>query len=188
MTHLRHTLERWLGLLVVVLLTARPAQAHDGPPFPIFVDEELSGWTVSIWADPDVGTGTFYYYLEAPAGRSVAGAHLRVSAEPADGLSPAVSGLSEAAQPGEPFQQIGTLLFHHRGPWHTRFVLVESEPEGAVLGELELDLDVTPPGLGAVDILWFAFPFLVFGGIWVRVLLAQRAHDRKAAGTPSIQP
>jgi hypothetical protein len=165
-------------------LLAAPAAAHDGPPYPIFVDESIESWTVSIWADPDVGKGTFYYYLTAPAGRAPEEVRLRVTSAPEDGSSGEVSGLSEPARAPEPFQQLGTLEFERRGLWRTRFFLERTDDPSTVLGELTYTLDVTPPGLGRVDILWFAFPFLLIGGLWLRVLLAQRAH-RRAVRSPT---
>ncbi|MCB9914283.1 MAG: hypothetical protein H6828_03915 [Planctomycetes bacterium] len=168
---------RFAVAALLALSLASRAAAHDGPPYPILVDEVLEGWTVSVWADPDVGTGTFYYYLDAPAGRTPAELLVEAHAEPADGTTPAVSGVSVAAEPSEPFQQIGTLEFHHRGTWPTRFVVSLPE-EGRVLGELAFDLDVTPPGLGVFNLIWFAFPFLALALLWLRALFLQRAHDR----------
>ncbi len=173
-------------LLAALLFTALAprATAHDGPPYPIFVDEKIGAFTLSIWTDPDVGTGTFFYYIEAPDG--VTSDHIRIqaSATPVDETSPAVTGSSELSEPGEPFQQIGTLEFDHRGQWSTRFEIRTTDPTGSSstapelsIGSLHFALDVTPPGLGAIDLLWFALPFLMLGGIWLRVLLAQRAHD-----------
>ena len=164
--------------LAACALLAQPARAHDGPPYPIFVDESVAGWTLSIWTDPDVGTGTFYYYVEPPAGRTPADVSIEAVSVPQDGLAPEVRGLSEAAESGEPFQQIGTLEFAHRGIWDTRFLVHEGAGDGPLLGELLWPLDVTPPGLGAFDLLWFALPFLALGLLWLKALMAQLAHDR----------
>lgn len=167
--------------MVVALSFAAPSFAHDGPPYPIFVDEPLRDWTISIWTDPDVGTGTFFYYVDAPPGRSPSELVVRVSARSPEDLTDAVSASSVLAEPGEPFQLIGELEFAHRGIWQTNFRFEREGPNGPeLLGELNYPLDVTPPGLGTIDILWFAFPFLAVAGLWVRALLAQRAFDRTA--------
>src|SRR5262249_26406558 len=43
---------RWLAVLVLFL--AGPAlYAHDGPPFPLFMDEKAGAYKVSVWTDPD---------------------------------------------------------------------------------------------------------------------------------------
>lgn len=183
----RSLLFRFLNAVLAFLVAMPVAVAHDGPPYPIFVDEPVGEWTVSVWTDPDVGTGTFYYYLEAPAGRSVSELRVHASAAPQDGTSAEVEGVAVMAEAGEAFQQIGTLEFDHRGLWQLR-IWFELEGQDESIAELDYTLDVTPPGLGAVDILWFAFPFLVLGGFWVRVLLAQRAHDRAVTSRSPIQP
>ena len=174
-------LRRSVALTVALAFCAPRASAHDGPPYPIFVDEPLDGWTISIWTDPDVGTGTFYYYVEPPEGRKVEELVVRVVSSPVDGESDEVSSLSVNAEEGEPFQLVGELEFSHRGVWDTRFEFETSRSAGSVpLGSLVFPLDVTPPGLGTLDILWFAFPFLAVGALWLKALLAQRAHDRTA--------
>ena len=47
---------------------ARQASAHEGPPYPILVDKMIGPCLVSVWADPDVGVGTFFIILEPPQG------------------------------------------------------------------------------------------------------------------------
>lgn len=175
-----------LRCALVAACLAKNAIAHDGPPYPIFVDEPFDDWKVSIWTDPDVGTGTFYYYVEAPDGHSPTELVFHVSSRPLDGLSGASTGDSVPAEPDEPFQSIGELEFSHRGTWETRFELLLTD-EGArrPLGTLDYELDVTPPGLGAVNLLWFALPFLAIGALWWRGLMAQRAHDRSEARASS---
>lgn len=175
-----------LALALGALLAPRAA-AHEGPPYPILVDEVVAGYTLSIWADPDVGTGTFYYYVDAPEGHSPTDVRIEVRAEPTDKLAPEVRGFSETAEPREPFQLIGKLPFAHRGEWPTTFLLHPAGDDERELGRLTYDLSVTPPGLGPADILLYAFPFLVVGGLWLRILLANRAH-RRGADHPSPVP
>lgn len=172
----------WAGVAWLTLLAPRAA-AHDGPPYPILVDEVVAGWTLSVWADPDVGTGTFYYYVAPPEGRGALDVRIEAISVPEEPRSPPAAGLSEPADARDPYQQIGTLQFGHRGRWPTRFV-VHPNGSDSVLGELAFDLDVTPPGLGPLDILLYGFPFLIIGGLWMRVLLAQRAYDRAHSAAP----
>ena len=158
---------------------------HDGPPYPILVDEPVGEGTFSIWADPDVGVGTFYYYVEPGVGAEAgagarAGLRVLASAAPADGTAERREAWSEPAEPHEPFDLVGELPYSHRGLWPTRFeVWSAAEPE-ARLAEFTLEVDVTPPGLGAIDILWFAFPFAAVGFLWVKTLLARRGQDTDA--------
>lgn len=168
-------------LLFAVLSSGVSAIAHDGPPYPIFVDEPIRDWTVSIWTDPDVGTGTFFYYVEVPHGRALEDLVIRLTSESLDDVAISVTSWSVRAEPNEPFQLVGELDFAHRGTWRTTFTFVRRGPDGDErLGELTHPLEVTPPGLGTIDILWFALPFLAIGGLWLRALVAQMVHDRAA--------
>ncbi|MEZ5979680.1 MAG: hypothetical protein R3F34_15885 [Planctomycetota bacterium] len=170
-----------LGALLVLLLGAPRAHAHEGPPYPIFVDEEVGAYTVSIWADPDVGTATFYYYVECGEGLSPQDVRIELQSEPQDGGANPVACTSVAAEPGEPFQQVGLVDYPYRGIWHATFVVRDAVHDGAELRTLEIDLDVTPPGLGFFYFLWYAIPFVAIGFIWFRRLALQRAYDREAA-------
>ena len=54
------------GLLaLLLLLIPATARAHDGPPFPILVDQKVGPCMISVWTDPDVGTGTFFVIVSA---------------------------------------------------------------------------------------------------------------------------
>src|SRR5215510_7571836 len=43
-----------------LLITFRSVSAHEGPPYPIMVDKMIGPCLVSVWADPDVGIGTYF--------------------------------------------------------------------------------------------------------------------------------
>ncbi len=184
----------WFLFLSFVLVL--PAAAHDGPPYPIFDDERVGGMLLSIWTDPDVGEGTFYYYLD-PDRRGGAAQHdpadIRIEAVSQSKLNgETVRGFGQPAKARDPFQQIGTLTFSHQGAWSTRFLVRDASEQDALLAELEYELDVTPPGLGPIELTWFAIPFLALGAIWIRVLLAKRAitaaYDRRGETSPSQPP
>jgi hypothetical protein len=74
------------GLLLAV--SAR-ADAHEGPPYPILVDKTLGPCVVSVWADPDVGTGTFFFILEpTPGGRLPDDVRVELGVRPTSGRLP----------------------------------------------------------------------------------------------------
>src|SRR6202008_3808988 len=54
-----HFFEKSL-LLLIVLAFANDTSAHEGPPFPLFVDQKVDRYVVSVWTDPDVGTALFF--------------------------------------------------------------------------------------------------------------------------------
>ncbi len=159
----------WLPVVFAALL-ARPAAAHDGPPYPILVDEPILGAKLSVWADPDVGVGTFYLYFE-DAEDGFSPPPIRVGVRPLDEQREERS--FEAAVPGEkaPYGRIAEVEFDHRGPWRVRFLLDETPGQR----ELALDVDVTPPGLGAFNLIWFLSPFLAVGLLWAKVVLSKRS-------------
>ena len=77
----------------------------------MLVDRPVGPFTVSVWGDPDVGTGTFYVVVEPAAGR-VLPADLAVGV----GTRPVSGRLPEAVypakrQPGQvPAQWVAELL------------------------------------------------------------------------------
>ena len=157
---------------LVLCLAAPPAMAHDGPPYPILVDEPVAGHVLSVWADPDVGEGTFYLYLPAEEESPDPALSVRLHARPLDG---AFAERSSAATPAEgrvPYQRIATLEFPDRGRWNVRFVL--ETPEG--LGEVATDVDVTPPG-GRFGFVWLLSPFLLFGFVWLKAFFDRRSRQ-----------
>ena len=50
-----------LPAAVLLLACGARVRAHEGPPYPILVDKTLGPCVVSVWSDPDVGTGTFFF-------------------------------------------------------------------------------------------------------------------------------
>jgi hypothetical protein len=161
-----------LAALWILALTS-PAPAHDGPPYPILVDEEIGTRTFSVWADPDVGEGTFYLYLpfeEAAPDPTVA---IRLHARPLDESLAETTTDTEHAAPGRPYQRIAVVNFPHQGLWRVRFSM-----ESAVgSGEAATDVEVTPPGLGKIDLIWFSAPFFLLGFLWLKAFLHRRSRE-----------
>lgn len=160
---------------VAIVLLATPALAHDGPPFPILVDQEVAGRTLSVWADPDVGVGTFYIYIPEEEDAPDPSLSLVVHARPLDGAFEERSSTTERADSDRPYQRVVKVDFPDRGMWNVRFVL--EAPEGK--GELATDVDVTPPGLGKFTIFWYLSPFVLFGFVWLKALFGRRSRDAR---------
>ncbi len=158
----------------VVVLCAATAWAHEGPPYPILVDQELAGATFTIYADPDVGTGTFFIYVEGkPAGAST---KLRIGVAPTDGRLGEVLQDAEPAPPGRPYQYLALATFDQRGPWKARLIV---ETDGTT-ADLVVPIDVTPPGGTAFDLLYYLIPFVGLGAVWIKAVLKGREHAREA--------
>jgi hypothetical protein len=163
-----------LAVAASVALLARPARAHDGPPYPILVDEPLAGRVISIWADPDVGVGTFYIYVDGENARERC--RLDIGVTPADEHQGEQVFAAVPAEPGEPFQLFGEVDFDRVGEWEVRFVLEATDGKA----ELRLPVDVTPPGLGRIDFIWYLSPFAAVAFLWVKVFLKRRENARES--------
>lgn len=156
----------------LMLVCAARTAAHDGPPYAILVDKSLGPTVASVWADPDVGTGTFFVILEpAPGAALPEDIRIDIAVRPLDGhAAEAVHAAEREAVRGR-VQYMAEIPFDAEGPWHVR-VLLQSPGGG---GEVATDVEVTPPGLGRWDLLIYLFPFLLIGALWLRAVTRRRA-------------
>lgn len=163
----REFLHRLLLLVAAVLATLapHPSAAHDGPPYPILVDHQTGPYTMSVWADPDVGTGTFYFVFEGPAPEEI-----EVWVQPVDGRLPEEKSLAKKEPGRNQIRFTATARFDTQEWWRTRFVV--RGPAGA--GEAETKVEVTPPGLGPIDLLLYLAPFLAVAFLWINATLRRR--------------
>jgi hypothetical protein len=163
-----------IGLVIGSFFTsARQASAHEGPPYPILVDKMIGPCVVSVWADPDVGIGTYFIILDPPQGGTL----------PEDvtveiGVHPVSGRLAEARYKAERealrnrTQFKAEIPFDAEERWLTRILLKSSQGGG----EATVEVDVTPPGYGRWDLLLYLFPFLAVGFLWLKAFL--RAQDQ----------
>jgi hypothetical protein len=165
-------MRRFLLALLLIAATETPARAHEGPPYAAVVDQKVGPYVLSVWTDPDVGTGTFFVIFDPPALGSETDPRVFVEVWPSTGrLPPARHDThrqrDHAYKAEVPFDQ--------EELWKVK-VLVEGS-RGS--GEAVFEVPVTPPGYGAWDLLIYFTPFLVLGGLWVAVSVKRR---RMAAG------
>jgi len=164
-------------MFAAMLFSAPAAQAHLGPPFPILLDQKIPGYAVTVWSNPDVTQGVLFVTLEPD----------RMQAQPA------VSGVDFWIEPTDQhtsrknYQAIaeskrGILRFASFpdfdavGPWKVGTVIHLAS--GADF-PMATQVVATPPGVGPWGLLLFLFPFILFGGLWVLMLI--RRSKRKAA-------
>lgn len=164
---------RKVFLLFGFLLWASAVHAHEGPPFPILVDQKAGPYVASVWTDPDVGTGIFFVTLEPQEGRSLP-ARTRVRI----GLQPVSKRLPEAVYEAEAQRVRQGARYYVEAPldkaemWSVR-VLLES-PQGG--GELAGQVEATPDGtLGPWASLIYLLPFLGIGLLWLKAAMRRRA-------------
>jgi hypothetical protein len=166
------------GLVFVFICSAR-ANAHEGPPYPIIVDQQVGGYMVSVWGDPDVGTGTFFIIVEPTEGGALA-EDIKIEL----GVQPVTGRLAEAYYSAwrdavrNRAQYKAEAPFDREELWRVRFSLQGSRGSG----EIAADVEVTPPGYGRWDLLIYLFPFVAIGLLWLRAVLRARSRRRRAAG------
>lgn len=163
---------RFPRILPLLLILGLPAAAHEGPPFPILVDQKVGPYVASVWTDPDIGTGTFFVILEPPKGHGLpSGTKVRVGVQPVSGR------LAEVVYPAEPQpvrhgeRHFTEVRFDQGGKWRVRVLL--DGPRGG--GELVSEVEPTPDGtLGPGELGLFLLPFLAVGFFWFKAVLSRR--------------
>lgn len=157
-----------LPAAVLFFLFATSTSAHEGPPFPLFVDQKVDRYLVSVWTDPDVGTALFFVIVSGEEGAEVP-ADLRVQI----GVQPVSGRLLEtfyAAQRENLQQQIqykAEVHFDAEDLWRVRIRLESAQGNAETLATVE----ATPPGYGRWDLLLYLLPFLAVGVLWAIALL-----------------
>jgi hypothetical protein len=152
---------------LLLFLFARTASAHEGPPFPLFVDQKVDRYVVSVWTDPDVGTAQFFVIVSAQDSAELP-ADLRVQI----GVQPVSGRLAETfyATEREDLQQIqyrADVHFDAEELWRVRVRLESAQGNAETLATVE----ATPPGYGRWDLLLYLFPFLAIGALWAIALI-----------------
>jgi hypothetical protein len=161
----------------LLLAMAFPAGAHNGPPFPIIVDRHVGPYVISLWTHPDVGTGTFWVMMETPRGTAAPkDLKIEIGVQPVSGrlLEKRYAAQLDSSSAQE--QYIASVPFDAQELWRIHVLLDSS----AGHGESTATVEVTPPGLGRWDLLWYASPFAAVAFLWFRAL----ARRRKRVAAP----
>lgn len=163
-------------------VAATSARAHEGPPYPILVDQEAGPVRLSVWADPDVGTGTFVIDVK-PGVHAVVPEDCRIElgVQPADGRLAETWHRAEAQRSrGKSRRFLAEVPFDRAEPWNLRFRIAGAS--GA--SEASARVDVTPPGQGPVlDFVLYLFPFVAVAFLFVKAASRRRSEGRAERGT-----
>jgi hypothetical protein len=153
-----------VGLLLALLLVSpRPASAHNGPPFPIIENKKLGPCIVALWTHPDVGTGAFYVFVEpAPGATLPADLKIRIGVQPATGRLPERFYEAVRVKSRGPVEYNAQADFDRQELWRVRLVIQSSQGDG----EATTQVEVTPPGFGRWDLLLYLLPFLIVAFLW----------------------
>jgi hypothetical protein len=175
-----------LSVSVLGLTLSPRASAHNGPPFPIIVDQRVGPCIVSLWTHPDVGIGTFFVMVDAPPGGTIP-KDLKIQI----GVQPVSGRLAEMVYPAWREKLRGQVEFKTEAQfdqqelWRVRLVL--QSPEGS--WEALSSVTPTPPGFGRWDLLLYLLPFLGVGFLWFSAVAKRRAYRKKQLqqGEASVQ-
>jgi hypothetical protein len=148
---------------VVILFFVKSVNAHEGPPFPLFVDRKVDPYVVSVWTDPDVGEALFFVIVSAKDGAALPwDLFVNVGVQPVSGrlVETVYSAQREFVQ-GQVQYRV-QVHFDAEELWRVRVRL-----EGP-LGDVETveTVEATPPGYGRWDLLIYLLPFLAIGTLW----------------------
>lgn len=162
---------------LLLLLTPPCAFAHIGPPYPIMENRKVGGLNVTVWSNPDVGTGSFFIILDPSPGSAVpADVQVQVAVQPVTGR------LAERAYRAwrEPLRDRieykTEVPFDKEETWRIRVLLSGAK----IHGEADTDVEVTPALLGRWDLLFFLLPFLGVGFLWFKAMRTRLKRRRKA--------
>jgi hypothetical protein len=157
---------------VLLLVSMVPlARAHNGPPFAIMVDRKIGPCMVSVWSNPDVGTGTFFVMLDAPPGGKIpSDVKVEIGVQPVSGRLPEARYTARRADMRGQVEYDASAPFDKQELWRIRTILTSSEGGG----EGTVTVEVTPPGYGRWDLLLYVLPFVGAGFLWARAILRKR--------------
>ncbi len=174
----------WLAV-ILLLLWCYPAFGHEGPPFPVLMDEPVPGYLVSVWADPDIGTGTFYVMIE-PSGDSASPAgppKVEVWVQPQNERLPKTNYVAKQQDLRNRLQFVAEPYFDQQEMFAVGIVIENRDGQRT---ELLTEVEATPPGLGAWDLALYLFPFVLFGGLWVIGFIKRRRPI--ASSSAAVKP
>ncbi len=164
---------RFVCLVGVWVATASQARAHDGPPFPIVMDQAAGPYLVSIWTDPDIGTGQFWVILAPAPGTALPDdITIHLCVQPLSGRLAEACYQAHRDGVQDRVQYYCETEFDQGDMWRVRVRIESAGKAVEVLSEVES----TPPGYGRWDLLIYSFPFILFGGLLVIGLLRRRGR------------
>jgi hypothetical protein len=167
-------LYRCLTLAALLAGGAQLAFAHNGPPFPIIENRPVGPVIVSVWTNPDVGTGSFFVMVDPPAGGWVPNdLKVDVAVQPVSGRLPEKQYSASRERLRGQLEYKALVPFDAEETWRVRITLASAQGGG----EATANVQVTPPGLGRWDMLLYLLPFLGAGFLWFKA--STRRRQRK---------
>lgn len=163
-------------LFLLLLIPVTPASAHNGPPFPIVENRTVGSCVISLWTHPDVGTGTFFVFVQPVAEGSIPkDLKIQIGIQPESGRLPEVVYSTEEDDSGGQLQYKAVVQFDRDEFWRVRLVVQSSQGHEEIFSRVE----ATPVGFGKWDLLFFLLPFLLIVFLWLRGMSRRRNRIKK---------
>ena len=163
-------------LSLLLLIPATPASAHNGPPFPIVENRTVGSCVISLWTHPDVGTGTFFVFVQPVAGGSIPkDLKIQIGIQPESGSLPEVVYAADEDNSGGQLEYKSVVQFDRDEFWRVRLIMQSSQGHEEVLSRVE----ATPVGFGKWDLLFFLLPFLLIVFLWLRGMSRRRNRIKR---------
>ncbi len=173
----------WLRCFVaaaMLVCAAATAHAHNGPPFPILENQHVGPVMISVWTNPDVGTGSFFVMVDpTPGGTIPDDLKVNIAVQPLTGRLPEKSYSAWREKLHGQVEYKALVPFDAEEMWRVRVTVASSQGSG----EIAANVSVTPPGLGRWDMLLYLLPFLGIGFLWFKAVMRKR--KRKAVAVES---
>src|ERR1700676_3363503 len=177
--HCRIPMLMFVAFSLLPILYVPSARGHNGPPFPIIVDQRVGPCIVSLWTHPDVGVGTFFVMVDAAPGIGIPG-DLKIDL----GIQPVSGRLAEVIYPTRRENLRGQLEyktevnFDRQEFWRARLILHSSQGDG----ESAANVEATPAGFGRWDLLLYLLPFAGVGFLWFKAVATRRKFKKREMG------
>ena len=160
--------------IVILFYFAPAASAHEGPPFPLVVDQKADRYVVSIWTDPDVGTALFFVIINTP--EPPPDLRVQIGVQPVSGRLPEAFYAAERENVQGQVQYRTQVHFDAQEVWRVRVRLESAQGSAETFATVE----ATPPGYGRWDLLVYLLPFLAVGVLW-GIAMLRRIKRRTGA-------
>lgn len=171
-------LSSWLLAFGFWLLVAQPAEAHTGPPYIVVENRDVGPYTVTVWTDPDTGTGTFIVEALHSGAATAENTTVAVAVRPADGHSAETSATAQR-ESYDPKIFTAHVPFDVEGPWNVAVTL--DGPAGR--SATTFDVQVTSPYPSWLLTLLCLLPFIGVGVLWLYVV--HRQHTAARVNNPA---
>ena len=152
---------RYALSLVLIFLCVHAIDGHEGPPYPLFVDQPVGPYVVSVWTDPDVGDALFFVIV-SPTAQLPTDLRVQIGVQPVSGRLSEVFYSGERENVQGQVQYRAQVHFDAEEMWRVRVRLESAQGNAETVATVE----ATPPGYGRWDLLVYLLPFLGVGVLW----------------------